>query len=293
MFTPYHSGKVRDIYEVDGNLLMIASDRVSAFDVVLPTRIRDKGACLTQITNFWMRMMEDLVPNHLIELPADLTIPQNWTFAKKLDPVPVECIVRGYLIGSGWKEYQEKGTVCGIELPEGLEMGSRLPEPIFTPSTKADVGDHDENITYAQMVDIVGDEMSSKLESLSLAIYDRAFRHAFARGIIIADTKFEFGTDENGEITLMDEVLTPDSSRFWSLRDYRVGVSPPSFDKQIVRDWLEAECPDWDKTDPGPELPMQIMAQTMAKYVEAWQKLTSEGFTEDETPDEVDTDVGC
>ena len=286
MFEHYHTGKVRDMYQTipddfsDPYLLMVASDRVSAFDVVLPTKIRDKGACLTQVTNFWMHMMEDIVPNHLVELPEGLEIPQNWTFAKKLQPLPVECIVRGYLIGSGWKEYQEKGTVCGIELPEGLEMAARLPEPIFTPSTKADVGDHDENITFAAMCQIIGEHEAEQLRDISMAIYDRAFRHAFSRGIIIADTKFEFGwdqsEDEDGVITLMDEVLTPDSSRFWSLKDYRVGSSPASFDKQIIRDWLEQDHPEWPKTSPGPAIPMAIMAQTMAKYVEAWQKITSE-----------------
>lgn len=273
-------GKVRDIYDLGDCMLLIATDRVSAFDVVLPNGIPGKGRVLTGISVFWFRHMEDIVKNHLIATDVN-DFPENLRkyrdmlegrsmLVKKAEPVPVECIVRGYLSGSGWKEYKEKGAVCGIRLPQGLVESSRLDEPVFTPSTKAEEG-HDINITFDEMRGIVGDETAKRLKTLSLRTYSKARDMAEKKGIIIADTKFEFGLYYN-EIILIDEILTPDSSRFWSLRDYRPGKGQDSFDKQIVRDYLLTL--DWDKTPPGPALPDDIVAKTAARYREIMEILT-------------------
>lgn len=273
-------GKVRDIYDLGDCMLLIATDRVSAFDVVLPNGIPGKGRVLTGISVFWFRHMEDIVKNHLIATDVN-DFPENLRkyrdmlegrsmLVKKAEPMPVECIVRGYLSGSGWKEYKEKGAVCGIRLPQGLVESSRLDEPVFTPSTKAEEG-HDINITFDEMRGIVGDETAKRLKTLSLRTYSKARDMAEKKGIIIADTKFEFGLYYN-EIILIDEILTPDSSRFWSLRDYRPGKGQDSFDKQIVRDYLLTL--DWDKTPPGPALPDDIVAKTAARYREIMEILT-------------------
>jgi phosphoribosylaminoimidazole-succinocarboxamide synthase len=273
-------GKVRDIYDLGGYMLLIATDRVSAFDVVLPNGIPGKGRVLTGISVFWFRHMEDIVKNHLIATDVN-DFPENLRkyrdmlegrsmLVKKAEPMPVECIVRGYLSGSGWKEYKEKGSVCGIRLPQGLVESSRLDEPVFTPSTKAEEG-HDINITFDEMKKIVGAQTSEKLKTLSLRIYSKARDMAEKKGIIIADTKLEFGLYGN-EVILIDEVLTPDSSRFWSLKDYKPGKGQDSFDKQIVRDYLLTL--DWDKTPPGPALPDDIIAKTAARYREIMTILT-------------------
>ncbi len=274
-------GKVRDIYRVDDtHMLIVTSDRISAFDVVLPDPIPGKGKVLTAVSNFWFARFRDLLPNHLSGRPLHEVVSDDIERAplegrsivvKKLQPLPVEAIIRGYLIGSGWKDYQATGQVCGIELPAGLQQAARLPEPIFTPSTKADVGDHDENISYETAVGLLGRELAGKVRDLSLSIYRQAADFARDRGIIIADTKFEFGLDGDGTLYLIDEVLTPDSSRFWPADSYRTGISPPSFDKQYVRDYLETL--DWDKTDPGPHLPQEIIDNTAAKYREAQTRL--------------------
>lgn len=276
-------GKVRDIYAVDGqHLLLVTTDRLSAFDVVLPDPIPGKGVVLTQVALFWFRLLQDVVPNHLSgksldELPltaAERAMLQGRSMVvRRLQPLPVEAIVRGYLIGSGWKDYQRSGSVCGIPLPAGLRMAERLPEPLFTPSTKAAVGDHDENITFAAMQDKLGAALAAQVRAVSLELYRRAADYALQRGIIIADTKFEFGLDEAGNLVLIDEVLTPDSSRFWPADQYQVGSSPPSFDKQFVRDYLETLA--WDKTPPGPHLPEAIRAKTAAKYQEVMRLLTT------------------
>jgi phosphoribosylaminoimidazole-succinocarboxamide synthase len=275
-------GKVRDIYDVDQeHLLIVASDRLSAFDVVLPQPIPGKGEVLTRVANFWFQRTRDLIPNHLSEKPLEEVVPDAAQRAvlgdramvvRKLKPLPVEAVVRGYLIGSGWKDYQKSGSVCGIELPVGLQQADRLPTPIFTPSTKAEIGTHDENISFEQMVDLVGRALAEQVRDISLRIYRECAAYALERGIIIADTKFEFGLDERGTLYLIDEVLTPDSSRFWPADQYRPGISPPSFDKQFVRDYLETL--DWDKKAPGPELPDEIIAKTAEKYREAEQRLT-------------------
>jgi phosphoribosylaminoimidazole-succinocarboxamide synthase len=276
-----HQGKVRDIYRVDDDrLLIVASDRLSAFDVVLPDTIPGKGEILTGISNFWFSQFDDLVRNHLVseDLERDLTdIFDDAALAKQLaprsmlvralKPLPVEAIVRGYLAGSGWKDYQASGAVSGVQFPEGLQLAARLPEPVFTPSTKASVGDHDENIDFARMQKIIGPELALRVRDISLAIYLRAGAYARERGIIIADTKFEFGTDADGHLYLIDEVLTPDSSRFWPEESWQLGISPPSFDKQFVRDYLETL--DWNKTAPGPKLPQEIIDQTVERYREA------------------------
>lgn len=282
---PSAQGKVRDIYDLGKALLIVATDRLSAFDVVLPDPIPYKGEVLTKISLFWFDRLADVVPNHLLtaddcDLPESLaqyaeTLRGRFMIVKKAEVFPVECIVRGYLAGSGWKEYREQGTVCGQALPEGLVESGRLPEPIFTPSTKAAVGDHDENISYERMVEIVGAEYAEKLRDASLALYEAARDHAATRGIIIADTKFEFGLVD-GEVTLIDEVLTPDSSRFWPADEYAPGGPQPSFDKQFVRDWLEAS--GWDKTPPAPPLPEDIIAVTAEKYIEAYELITDEPF---------------
>lgn len=273
-------GKVRDIYEVDGYLLIVATDRVSAFDVVLPNGIPDKGKVLTQISIYWFNQMKDIVENHIVatdvkDYPEILhkykdMLEGRSMLVKKANPMPVECIVRGYLSGSGWQEYKEKGTVCGIKLPEGLIESSRLDEPIFTPSTKAEEG-HDINITFDEMKKIVGDELGEKLKDASLKVYKQGRELAEKKGIIIADTKMEFGMYEN-KLILIDELLTPDSSRFWSMKDYQPGKSQDSFDKQIVRDYLLTL--DWDKTYPGPALPDEIVQKTAARYREILEILT-------------------
>jgi len=275
-------GKVRDLYAIgDDHLLVVASDRLSAFDVVLPQPIPGKGEVLTRLSRFWFARTQGLIPNHLSEVPVEAIVTDPDELAqlgeramvvRRLRPLPVEAIVRGYLIGSGWKDYQREGAVCGIRLPEGLRLADRLPEPLFTPSTKAEIGDHDENIDFARMVSALGQELAEQVRDASLAIYRECAAHALERGIIIADTKFEFGLDAEGRLHLIDEVLTPDSSRFWPADQYQPGVSPPSFDKQYVRDYLEGL--DWDKTPPGPELPQDIVDRTAAKYHEAEQRLT-------------------
>ncbi len=276
-----HRGKVRDVFDLgDGRLLMVATDRLSAFDVVLPDPIPGKGEMLTRISNFWFDRTGHIIANHLTHddvasvLPADTDVAlyaQRAVVTKKLKPVPVECIARGYLIGSGWKDYRASGAVSGIALPQGLQQAQKLAEPIFTPSTKAAVGDHDENIDFAAAVDIVGRETAEAVREATLALYTFARDYASGRGIILADTKFEFGTDEDGQLHVMDEMLTPDSSRWWPADEYAVGSSPPSYDKQIVRDYLETL--DWDKTPPGPRLPADVIERTRARYAEALQRL--------------------
>jgi len=278
-----HRGKVRDMYAVDAqHLLIVTSDRLSAFDVVLPQAIPGKGEVLTRVANFWFQRTSNMIPNHLSDLPLESVITDSAErqalgdraiVVKRLQPVPVEAIVRGYLIGSGWKDYQKTGAVCGIALPAGLQLAAQLPEPIFTPSTKAAVGDHDENISFAQMSNLLGTDLATRIRDVSLRIYREAADYARTRGIIIADTKFEFGLDDAGTLHLIDEVLTPDSSRFWPADQYQPGSSPPSFDKQFVRDYLETL--DWDKTPPGPALPAEIIAKTASKYAEAERRLTT------------------
>ena len=277
-----HQGKVRDIYDVDANnMLLIATDRLSAFDVILPTPIKDKGAILTEIANFWFAKLGHIVPNHLTGIPPDSVVSdfteraqlgKRALVVKKLKPLPIEAIVRGYLVGSGWKEYKTSGTVCGISLPSGLQEASKLPTPIFTPSSKADVGEHDENITMEKCASLLGKDLANKVASISIRLYQEAAEYALTRGIIIADTKFEFGQDAAGALYLIDEVLTPDSSRFWPADQYAVGRNPPSFDKQYVRDWLETS--GWNKAPPAPALPADVAEKTSEKYREAYIRLT-------------------
>ncbi|MFZ1491794.1 MAG: phosphoribosylaminoimidazolesuccinocarboxamide synthase [Candidatus Competibacter denitrificans] len=279
-----YRGKVRDLYTVDDqHLLMVASDRLSAFDVILPTTIPGKGAILTAVSHFWFGRTRHILPDHLQRaektleeaLPDPLeraAVAGRAVVARRLKGLPVEAIVRGYLIGSGWKDYQRTGAVCGIRLPSGLQLADRLPEAIFTPSTKAALGAHDENVSFAVIAATIGEELAQQVQEVSLRIYREAADYALNRGIIIADTKFEFGLDEDGQLVLMDEVLTPDSSRFWPADQYRPGTNPPSFDKQFVRDYLETLA--WDKQPPGPELPPEIVARTTAKYREALERLT-------------------
>ena len=265
-----NQGKVRDIYDLDDqHMLLVASDRLSAFDVILPTPIKDKGAVLTQIANFWFDKLQHVVRNHLTGIDPDTVVSDPAEKAqlgpralvvKKLKPLPIEAIVRGYLAGSGWKEYKASQSVCGIPLPAGLQEASQLPEPLFTPSSKAEVGDHDENITLEKCAQLLGQELADKVAKVSVQLYKEAAAYALSRGIIIADTKFEFGLDEAGELYLIDEVLTPDSSRFWPQDQYQLGSNPPSFDKQYVRDWLEST--GWNKTAPGPALPDDVAAKT-------------------------------
>ena len=271
-----YAGKVRDLYEIDDKrMLMIATDRLSAFDVILDEPIPEKGKILTAISNFWFEQLKAVVPNHLTgERAEDMVsaedLPQvegRGVVAKRLKPVAVEAIVRGYLAGSGWKEYQKSGTVCGLTLPAGLKEASKLPAPIFTPSTKAAVGDHDENISFAQCAAIIGEDLARQVRDTAIALYVAAADYAASRGIIICDTKFEFGLDENGTLTLMDEALTPDSSRFWPADSYAEGSNPPSFDKQFVRDWLEAS--GWNKEPPAPAVPAEVCQKTADKYREA------------------------
>ncbi len=280
-----HQGKVRDIYDVDEeHLLMVSSDRLSAFDVILPTGIKNKGAMLTQMANFWFNKLSHIVPNHLTDIdPQSVVSPEEAeqlegraVVVKKLKPLPVEAIVRGYIIGSGWKDYQATGSICGIELPKGLKLAQQLPEPIFTPSSKAAVGDHDENITISKLESLIGKEMTQKVKDVAIRLYKEAASYALTKGIIIADTKFEFGLDNNGVLHVMDEVLTPDSSRFWPLDSYEVGKNPQSYDKQYVRDWLETL--DWDKTAPGPVLPEDVAQKTSEKYLEVYTKLTGKAL---------------
>jgi phosphoribosylaminoimidazole-succinocarboxamide synthase len=275
-------GKVRDMYEIDDkHLLIVTSDRMSAFDVIMPDPIPGKGRVLTRVSNFWFEKMRDIIPNHLSD---DLTLADvipdpdlraqvegRAIIVKRLKPLPVEAIVRGYLIGSGWKDYQRCGAVCGIELPAGLQQAQQLPQPIYTPSSKAEMGTHDENISFADTVALMGAELAGKVRDASLRLYSTAAEYARERGIIIADTKFEFGLDEDGTLYLIDEALTPDSSRFWPVEHYQVGISPPSFDKQYLRDYLETL--DWNKTAPGPKLPEEVSRKCAEKYREAELKL--------------------
>ena len=276
-----YSGKVRDLYEIDDKrMLMVASDRLSAFDVILPEPIPGKGEILTQISNFWFEKLKHIMPNHFTGDTVYDVLPENEAraveqravVAKRLTPVKIEAIVRGYLAGSSWKEYRKSGTVCGIRLPEGLREADKLPEVLFTPSTKAEVGGHDENISFAECEKIIGKELAAQVRDKAVALYTEAAAYAETRGIIICDTKFEFGLDENGTLTLMDEVLTPDSSRFWPKEHYRPGSNPPSFDKQFVRDWLEQS--GWNKQPPAPQVPADIIEKTAAKYREALRLLT-------------------
>ncbi|WP_373020157.1 phosphoribosylaminoimidazolesuccinocarboxamide synthase [Thiomicrorhabdus sp.] len=277
-----NKGKVRDIYDIDDkHLLIVTTDRISAFDCVLPTPIPGKGRILTETAQFWMKKTADIIPNQLVTdiSLADYLTPEELKqldgrgmVVRKLKPLPVEAIVRGYLVGSGWKEYKKSQSVCGIPLEAGLKKAQQLPQPLFTPSTKAAVGDHDENISFEQLVEIMGQEKSEKVRDFSLQLYKFAAEFALERGIIIADTKFEFGEDENGTIHLIDEALTPDSSRFWPASQYQVGKNPESFDKQFIRDYLESL--DWDKKAPAPELPEEIVLKTLEKYQEAQARLT-------------------
>jgi phosphoribosylaminoimidazole-succinocarboxamide synthase len=270
-----HQGKVRDIYDIDSQyMLIVATDRLSAFDVIFEQPIASKGKILTEIANFWFDKTKHIVQNHLtkIKLEEVLTAKEAETLSgraivvKKLKPLPVEAVVRGYLIGSGWKEYQESQSVCGIALPDNLRLAEQLKKPIFTPSSKAAVGEHDANISFEEVEGLIGKDLAKKIKEVSLKIYSFASKLAIEKGIIIADTKFEFGLDSNNQLTLMDEVLTPDSSRFWSLSDYTLGISPKSFDKQIIRDYLETL--DWNKAPPAPEIPQKIMHQAANKYME-------------------------
>jgi phosphoribosylaminoimidazole-succinocarboxamide synthase len=278
-----HQGKVRDIYAIDEqHMLIVTTDRLSAFDVVMPDPIPGKGRVLTQISNFWFARTRHIVPNHLADYPLARAVPdaaerapleERSIVVRRLKALPIEAVVRGYLIGSGWKDYQQTGAVCGIALPTGLRQADRLPEPIFTPATKAELGAHDENIPYERVVTLIGRGLAEQVRATALALYAFAVEHALARGIIIADTKFEFGVDEAGRLTLIDEALTPDSSRFWPADTYRPGSSPPSFDKQYVRDYLETL--DWPKRPPAPKLPPEVVARTSEKYAEALRRLTS------------------
>jgi len=283
----FRRGKVRDVYHVgEDQLLMVATDRISAFDVVLEPGIPDKGACLTQMSNFWFDALRGEVENHLIatkvaDFPTELQpykdiLAGHAVLVERLEPLPVECIVRGYISGSGWKEYKKQQSVCGIPLPAGLQESQELPEVLFTPSTKAEIGDHDENISFEKCVEIVGKETADWLRDTSIRIYRKARAHAASRGIILADTKFEFGRRADGAIVLMDEILTPDSSRFWPADEFEPGHGQPSFDKQFVRDYLETL--DWDKTAPGPLLPSNVVAGTAARYKEAFEKITGTKF---------------
>ncbi len=275
-------GKVRDIYGVDDHhLLIVTTDRLSAYDVVLPDPIPGKGRVLTEISLFWFQMMADIIDNQLTELTVDDVVQDpsirgplqgRSLVVKRLKPLPIEAVVRGYLIGSGWRDYQETGSVCGIALPDGLRQADKLPATLFTPATKAEAGDHDENISFDAVVDLLGEKLANRVRDVAIEIYERAAAFALDRGIIIADTKFEFGLDSEGRLHLIDEVLTPDSSRFWPVDDYEVGTSPPSFDKQFVRDYLDTL--DWDKTAPGPDLPAEILDRTAEKYREALTRMT-------------------
>ncbi len=284
-FKPVKEGKVREIYDIGDALIMVATDRISAFDVILKNKVVSKGKVLTQMSKFWFDLTKDIIPNHMISVDTK-DMPeffQNDQFAgrsmlcKKLEMLPIECIVRGYITGSGWASYQENGTVCGIELPAGLKECDKLPEPIYTPSTKAEIGDHDENISYEKSIDVLekqfpgrGEEYATKIKDATIALYKKCADYALSRGIIIADTKFEFGLNENGDVVLADEMLTPDSSRFWPVNGYEPGHGQPSFDKQFVRDWLKAN------PDSNYDLPADVIDKTIAKYKEAYSLLTGE-----------------
>lgn len=276
-----HRGKVRDLYEVDAqHLLIVQTDRLSAFDVILPDPIPGKGEVLTTLSNFWFEKLSHILPNHLSGIsPVSVVSGKDEQdqvrgrafVTRKLKPLPIEAIVRGYLVGSGWKDYQKTGKVCGIALPPGLQEAEKLPAPLFTPSTKAAVGDHDENISYEQVVELLGEERAAEVRDATVSLYQEAANYAATKGIIIADTKFEFGVDESGKLYLIDEALTPDSSRFWPAEAYVVGSNPPSFDKQFVRDWLEAS--DWNKQAPAPRIPQEVLQKTADKYHEALKRL--------------------
>lgn len=277
-----HRGKVRDLYEVDADhLLIVQTDRLSAFDFILPTPIPGKGEVLTAVSNFWFKKLGQVIPNHLsgidpesvVKTEAEKAQVRGRSFVtKKLKPLPIEAIVRGYLVGSGWKDYKKTGAVCGIQLPAGMQEAQKLPQPLFTPSTKAAVGDHDENISFEEAKKLLGADMAEQVKSATLALYTQAAEYALTRGIIIADTKFEFGTDDSGKLYLIDEALTPDSSRFWPADQYKVGTNPPSFDKQFVRDWLESS--GWNKQPPAPQVPADVLQKTADKYREAQRLLT-------------------
>ncbi|HAF45811.1 MAG: phosphoribosylaminoimidazolesuccinocarboxamide synthase [Sideroxydans sp. GWF2_59_14] len=277
-----HRGKVRDLYEVDADhLLIVQTDRLSAFDVILPTPIPGKGEVLTAVSNFWFKKLANVIPNHLsgidpesvVKTEAEKAQVRGRAFVtKKLKPLPIEAIVRGYLVGSGWKDYKKTGAVCGIQLPAGMQEAQKLPQPLFTPSTKAAAGEHDENISFEEAKKLLGAEMAEQVKNATLALYTQAADYALTRGIIIADTKFEFGTDSNGKLYLIDEALTPDSSRFWPADQYKVGSNPPSFDKQFVRDWLESS--GWNKQPPAPQVPADVLQRTADKYREAQRLLT-------------------
>jgi phosphoribosylaminoimidazole-succinocarboxamide synthase len=272
------SGKVREIYALEDDLLMVASDRISAYDVVLPDPIPDKGAVLTQMSIFWFDLLGDVCPNHFISEDVPPEAKGRGMRVQRLEMHPVECVVRGYLSGSGWKEYRQSGTVCGIELPEHLVESAKLPEPIFTPATKAEIGEHDENIDFERAVEVVGDrELMTKLRDTSIELYTRAAEHAASKGIILADTKFEFGRREGTDLVLGDEVFTPDSSRFWPADSYEPGKGQPSFDKQYVRDWLDES--GWDHSPPGPNLPAEVIERTRDRYVEAYERISGRDFT--------------
>ncbi|HEX7455614.1 MAG TPA: phosphoribosylaminoimidazolesuccinocarboxamide synthase [Gallionella sp.] len=276
-----HRGKVRDLYEVDAqHLLIVQTDRLSAFDVILPDPIPGKGEVLTTLSNFWFDKLQHIIPNHLSGIAPESVVAGDAEQAqvrgrafvtRKLKPLPIEAIVRGYLVGSGWKDYQKTGTLCGFVLPTGLREAEKLPQPLFTPSTKAAVGDHDENISFAQAVEILGEARAAEVRDAAIALYVEAANYAATKGIIIADTKFEFGVDDTGKLYLIDEALTPDSSRFWPADSYKVGSNPPSFDKQFVRDWLEAS--NWNKQEPAPHIPQDVLQKTADKYHEALQRL--------------------
>ena len=280
---PKRSGKVRDIYELPDGLLMVATDRISAYDVVMPNGIPDKGRVLTQISDFWFNLLADLTANHVIsgsmkDLPEDIRSEEldgRFMLCRKAEVVPIECVVRGYLAGSGWREYKESGRVCGVELPAKLKQCSQLPQPIFTPATKAASG-HDENVSFQAACELVGEDVMGELRRRSIAVYERARSYAADRGIILADTKFEWGTDEDGELMLIDEVFTPDSSRFWPADSYKPGKDQPSFDKQFVRDYLDKI--KFDRSPPGPLLPAEIVQKTRAKYIEAYTRITGQPF---------------
>ena len=277
-----HRGKVRDLYEVDAqHLLIVQTDRLSAFDVILPDPIPGKGEVLTRVSNFWFDKLRHVIPNHLTGIAPESVVKGEGEQAqvrgrafvtRKLKPLPIEAIVRGYLAGSGWKDYQKTGAVCGIALPAGLREAEELPQPLFTPSTKATAGKHDENISFEQAVELLGEARANEVRDATLALYTEAANYAASKGIIIADTKFEFGVDEAGRLYLIDEALTPDSSRFWPADQYRVGSNPPSFDKQFVRDWLESS--GWNKQPPAPRVPLEVLQKTADKYREAAQRLT-------------------
>ena len=271
-------GKVREMYEIDDDLLMVASDRISAYDVILPDPIPDKGAVLTQMSIFWFELLADVCPSHFLSGEVPAAAAGRAIRVRRLHMYPVECVVRGYLSGSGWREYRSTGSVCGIELPEGLRESDRLPEPIFTPATKAEIGEHDENVDFERAVRLVGDrQLMENLRDASLELYRRAADHAAARGIIVADTKFEFGSHPGAEVVLADEVLTPDSSRFWPADEYEPGHGQRSFDKQYVRDYLDSS--GWDHSPPAPRLPEEVIASTRARYVEAYERLSERSFS--------------